>query len=275
MKNYQTGAARQTSALPTAGKLSKKISMFSFMVALAALSVLSSCKKDTEDSAVPALKSTSGIALAPAAGGSALPLSNVTTGTVSQSASGNVYSVINYYVTQSVYNPANPHQANGLYYFDFSLNDNVLGSSSTTPPDDDWDISFSGTGNADIKANTSTGTSVKFLNETFAVASARTSASAWSAGTAAAATFGHNRTVTTLNSADYLAAASGHTIKGWWNYYFTNHQVLATTDLTILVKDSTGDVYAVHMQNVYNNQTPAGIPFPSNFSYLTFEYKKL
>nr|WP_068891684.1 hypothetical protein [Pedobacter panaciterrae] len=276
MKNYQTGAVRQNTNLLTDRKFSKKLAMFGVMAAIASVSVFSSCKKEGND-ASPSLKLNSERALSPTAGGTALTLSNVTTGTVKLSATGNIYSVVNYYVTQSVYDPANPHQANGLYYFDFSLNDNKKGATSTTAPSTSWDISFSGTGNADIKANTAEGVEVKFLNENFATATARTATSAWSAATTAAATFGHNRTITTspLAAADYLAAASGHVVKGYWNYYFTNHQVIATTDVTILVKDGNGGIYALYIKSVYNNDTPTGTPYPSNFSYLTFDYKKL
>lgn len=275
MKNYQSSAMRNNAVLLNAGKFSKKFTMFGLAAAITAVSMLSSCKKDSDDIAAPSLKASSGLALSPAVGAS-LPLTNVTTGTVSQISAG-VYKVTNYYVAQSVYDPANPHQANGLYYFDFSLNDNKLGTSPTAPPSTAWDVSFSGTGNADIKIN-SVG-AIKFLNENFATASARSASSAWAAGTAVAttATFGHNRTIMTtpLAAPDYLAAASGTTIKGWWNYYFGNHQVIATTDLTVLIQDNLGDTYAVHMISVYNNDTPTGTPFPSNFSYLTFEYKKL
>jgi len=279
MNNPQSGVVRQSNPLLSGSKFSKKISMFGLMALIAASSVLTSCKKDSDEAAAPELKLKSAKALAPTAGGAALALTSVTSGTVAQSASGSVYTVTNYYVAQSIYNPSNPHAANGFYYFDFSLNDNVPGGSSTTPPSGGtpWDISFSGTGNADIKANTAAGTQVKFLNENFATAAARSASSAWAAGVAAGATFGHNRTIwtTPLSAPDYLAAASGHTIVGWWNYYFGNHQVIATTDLTILVQDDDSDVYAVHIKSVYNNDTPTGTPYPNNFSYLTFEYKKL
>ena len=275
MNNPQSGVVRQSNPLLSGSKFSKKISMFGLMALIAASSVLTSCKKDSDEAAAPELKLKSAKALAPTAGGAALALTSVTSGTVAQSASGSIYTVTNYYVAQSIYNPSNPHAANGLYYFDFGLNDNIPGTSSTTPPSTDWDISFSGTGNADIKKNA--GVSVKFLNENFATATARSASSAWAAGTTAGTTFGHNRTIwtTPLSAPDHLAAAPGHTIVGWWNYYFGNHQVIATTDLTILVRDTDGDTYAVHIKSVYNNDTPTGTPFPNNFSYLTFEYKKL
>lgn len=274
MKNYQSSAMRQNAVLLNAAKLSKKFTMFSLAAAITAVAMFSSCKKDSENVAEPSLKATSDLAITLPNVGDSSVLSNVTTGYVKR-ISSSVYKVFNYYVAQSVYDPSNPHQANGLYYFDFSLNDNKLGTSTTAPPSTAWDLSFSGTGNADIKIN-SGNTAIKFLNENFATASARTATNAWAAGTAVAstATFGHNRTIMTtpLAAGDYLA---GSPIVGWWNYYFGNHQVIATTDLTILVQDTAGDIYAVHMISVYNNNTPTGTPYPSNFSYLTFEYKKL
>ena len=277
MNNYQSGVVRQSNVLLSGSKFNKKITMFGLMALVAASSVFTSCKKDSADAAAPELKLKSSKALSPTAGGSAVGLTSVTSGTVGLNTSG-VYTVTNYYVAQSIYDPANPHAANGFYYFDFGTNDNVPGTSSTTPPSGDWDISFSGTGNADI--NRKSGVSVRFLNENFATATARSASSAWSAAAAntIAFPFGHNRTIWTspLSApADYYAAASGHTVKGYWNYYFANHQVIATTDVTILVRDSDGDTYALHIKSVYNNDTPAGTPYPSNFSYLTFEYKLL
>ncbi|WP_316789158.1 HmuY family protein [Pedobacter frigoris] len=275
MNNYLSGVVRPSTPLLSGSKFSKKITMFGLMALVAASSVLTSCKKESSDVAAPELKLKSAKALSPGAGGSPVSLTSVTSGTVELNLSG-VYTVKNYYVAQSVYNPSNPHAANGFYYFDFGLNDNIPGTSSTTPPSVDWDISFSGTGNADINKNS--GVSIKFLNEDFATASARSASSAWTAGTAVTTTFGHNRTIWTspLSApADYYAAASGHTIKGYWNYYFANHQVIATTDVTILVRDTDGDTYAVHIKSVYNNDTPTGTPYPNNFSYLTFEYKLL
>ncbi len=274
MKNYQSSAMRQNAVLLNTAKLSKKFTMLGLVAAITAVSMLSSCKKDSDDVAAPSLKASSEVALNPSVGDS-VSLTSVTTGYVKQVSTG-VYKVRNYYVAQSVYDPLNPHQANGLYYFDFSVNDNRLGATSTTPPDSPWDLSFSGTGNADIKVNAGGGVSIKYLNENFATATARSASSAWGAGTAVSttATFGHNRTIMTtpLAAGDYLA---GSPIVGWWNYYFGNHQVIATTDLTILVEDTAENIYAVHMISVYNNNTPTGTPYPSNFSYLTFEYKKL
>lgn len=280
MKNYQTGAERQTTTLLSGSKFSKKITMFGLMAVMAAASVLTSCKKDSADDLSPSLKLNSTQALAPTAGGPALNLTDAT-GTVELSSTG-VYTVKNYFVDQGIYSGTEDHRPNGNYYFDFSLNDNKKGLTSTTAPSGNvYDVSFSGTGNADIRINSalSQTSQIKFLNQSFStVISTYTTigsaATAWTAGTAPTAVpFGFNRTVAGTTATDYLAA-SASPIVGWYNYYFGNHQLLGTTDLTILIKDAAGSVYAVHMIDTYANATPVGSP-PTNYSWLKFEYKKL
>lgn len=279
MNNYQSGVVRPSNPLLTGSKFSKKITLFGLMAAIAVGSVLTSCKKESADAAAPGLKLNTEKALAPVAGGPALNLTDAT-GTVERSSTGNIYTVKNYFVDQGIYSGTANHRPNGTYYFDFSANDNKKGATSTTEPTSKvWDISLSGTGNADIRINTDAteGSAIKFLNQSFATVigtytAAGSGATAWAAGSTSATTpFGHNRTVATL---DYSADAPAWTIKGWYNYYFANHTLLATDDLTILVEDSNGDVYALHMISTYENATPVGTP-PTNYSWLKFEYKKL
>lgn len=280
MKNYQSGVVSQNTGLLTARKLSKKIAMYGVMAGIAAVTVLSSCKKDKEDLS-PSLKLASEKALTPTPGGAALNLTDAT-GTVELNTSG-VYTVKNYFVDQGIYSGTENHRPNGNYYFDFSVNDNRKGQTSTTQPEDKiWDVSFSGTGNADIRVNTSIGNAaqIRYINQSFATVigtytTTGSAATAWTAGvTPPSVPFGHNRTVAGTTPADYLAAATGHTIKGWYNYYFGNHELFGTTDLTILIKDAAGSVYAVHIFSTYENATPVGAP-PTNYSWLKYEYKKL
>lgn len=272
------------------GKLNKKIAKLGFIVALAAVSVFTSCEKEDDSLSSASLKLNGATALAPSAGGSALNLTDAS-GTVQLSSTGGVYTVNDYFVDQGIYSGSGNHIPNGTYYFNFDSNDNVKGDTSTTPPDgEEWDVSFSGTGNADITVKS--GVSIKYVNESFATVKSYGASYAWDTkGVSPTATpFGHNRSLylppasapagDVLTSADYLAAASGHTIKGWWNYYFPKHTVISTTDLTILIKDVSGDVYALHMISVYKNGAPyetgdnTANP-PADYSWLKFEYKKL
>lgn len=272
------------------GKLNKKIVKFGFIAVITASLVFTSCEKEDDDLSSAGLKLNGQMALAPNQG-QTLSLNNVDSGTVHRDNS-DVYSVNNYFVSQGIYSGSGNHIANGTYYFSFDDNDNVKGETSTTPPstDDEWDISFSGTGNADIKVKS--GVSIKYVNESFATVKAYGASYAWNTkGVSPPSTpFGHNRSLYlppasapaghVLTAANYLAAASGHTIKGWWNYYFPKHIVVGTTDLTILIQDASGDVYALHMTSVYKNGAPyetgdnTANP-PADYSWLKFEYKKL
>lgn len=279
MNNYKSDVVRQGNSLLLGSKFSKKIILFGVMTVIAVSSVLTSCKKEGTETVSPELKLNSEKALAPTAGGSALNLTNAT-GTVELSSSGNIYTVKNYFVSQGIYDSVGNHIPNGTYYFDFSDNDNKKGATKTTPPSNNvWDISFSSTGNAYINRNTNSlqGSEVKYVDEAFSTVKGY-AASVWNDGakakTIATFPFGYNRMVT---SYDY--SATGATT-GWFNYYFTNHEVLATTNRTILVLDAAGDVYALHMINVYKNGAPyepgdnTANP-PADYSWLKFEYKKL
>ena len=281
MKNYQSGVQSQNTGLLTVRNLSKKITMFGLMAGIAAASVLTSCKKEGNEPGSPSLKLNTEQALAPVAGGAALNLSDAT-GTVELGTDG-VYTVKNYFVDQGIYSGTANHRPNGNYYFDFSVNDNKKGASATTEPSSKiWDLSFSGTGNADLRVNAfpTQASQIKYINQPFATVigtytTAGSAATAWAAGTTPPSVpFGHNRTVAAATPTDYLAAAPGHVIKGWYNYYFGTHTLFGTTDLTILVKDFAGSVYAVHIFSTYENATPVGTP-PTNYSWLKLEYKKL
>ncbi|MFB9076124.1 hypothetical protein ACFFLS_14385 [Flavobacterium procerum] len=270
------------------GKLNKKIANFGFLVAIAATLVFTSCESEDSNASSAGLKLNGQTALAPNQG-QTLSLTNVDAGTVHRD-NNDVYTVNNYFVSQGIYSGSGNHIPNGTYYFSFYNNDNVKGATSTTPPSADWDVSFSGTGNADIRVEGSV--SIKYVNEPFSTVKSYAASYAWDTKgvTPPSVPFGHNRSLYlppasapaghVLTSADYLAAASGHTIKGWWNYYFPKHIVEGTTDLTILIQDAFGDVYALHMISVYQNGAPyepgdnTANP-PADYSWLKFEYKKL
>lgn len=297
MNNYQSGVVRQGNPLLSGSKFSKKITMFGLLALVAAGSVLTSCKKEGADTVSPSLKLGTEQALSPLQG-ETLSLSNVDSGKVHRSTS-DIYTVSNYFVSQGIYSGTGNHIPNGTYYFDFSVNDNKKGATSTTEPTGSvWDISLSGTGNADIRVNghATEGAEIKYLNVPFPTViatytAAGSSSTAWSAATTPPAVpFGHNRSLYlppasapaghVLTTADYQAAASGHTIDGWYNYYFPKHTVYGTSDITVLIKDKTGNVYALHMINIYKNGAPyepgdnTANP-PADYSWLKFEYKKL
>ncbi|MES2454664.1 MAG: hypothetical protein V4594_03950 [Bacteroidota bacterium] len=297
MNNYQSGVVRQGNPLLSSSKFSKKITMFGLLALMAAGSVLTSCKKESADAPSPGLKLNAEQALSPVQGASA-SLTDVDSGKVYRDGN-DIYTVSNYFVSQGIYSGSGNHIANGIYFFDFSLNDNKKGATATTAPSSGvWDISLSGTGNADIRVNTDAteGAQIKYLNVPFATVLATyttsgSSSTAWTAATTPPAVpFGHNRSLYlppatapaghVLTTADYQAAASGHTIDGWYNYYFPKHTVYGTSDITILIKDKTGNVYALHMIGIYKNAAPyepgdnTANP-PADYSWLKFEYKKL
>lgn len=286
MLQLKTGVQHQQPMLQTAGKFNKKITKFGLFALIAASSVFASCKKDQFDAPQQeGLKLNAETALAPSPGGSALNLSNAT-GTVEQSSTGSIYTVKNYFVDQGIYTHPDSvyHRPNGTYYFDFSLNDNKQGATSTTPPSSGvWDISFSSTGNAYLNKNSATGnvSDIRYINEPFSTVKGY-AASVWNDTSVptgktkliATLPFGHNDII----YSDLYTNQGG--VTGWFNYYFTKHQVNPLTDRTVLVKDAADNVYAVHFISVYKNGAPyepgdnTSNP-PADYSWLKFEYKKL
>ncbi|MBE9586193.1 hypothetical protein IM792_17190 [Mucilaginibacter sp. JRF] len=281
MLQFETGVQHQQ----TQSKFTKKINKFALLAIIATTTIFASCKKDqVEAPASEGLKLNTETALAPNPG-SSLNLTNAT-GTVGQSSTGAIYTVTNYFVDQGLYTHPDSvyHRPNGTYYFDFSLNDNKKGATTTTPPSNGvWDISFSSTANAYLNKNTSSGnvSDIRYVNEPFSTVKGY-AASVWNdtalpsgkAKLIATYPFGHNNIV----YSDVYTNQGG--VSGWFNYYFTNHQVNPLTDRTVLVKDAADNVYAVHFINVYKNGAPyepgdnTANP-PADYSWLKFEYKKL
>lgn len=276
MLQLKTGVLHHEAALQTAGKFSKKITKFGFMAIIAAASVFTACKKENAD-APDGLKLNGSLAVKnPTAGGSALTLTG-SVGTVALSSTGGIYTVSNYFVDQGIYTHPDSvyHRPNGVYYFRFSENDNIIGASSTTPPaiGNDWDLSFGGTANAYLGKHSSVTLKAKD------VAFASVTLSDWSTATTitpSGTSFGHDGFLSPGTPATW-SDPTPSTITGWFNYYFDNHEVLPITNRTLLLSDNQDRVYALEITSVYANSTPVdGVSgFPDNYSHLYFRYKYL
>lgn len=252
-------------------KSTKKSTVFIAAAAFALTASFTSCNKDKDVGAELSLQNETAQVISPGATATFTGAA----GNISRGSGTNnkIYTVTNYFIDNGILSGTGYHIPNGYYYFDLSENDNAPVPTGSSTPTVSWDIAFGGTGNAYITVNS--GVTLKAIDKAFASVVLADTSSA-TAISIVSGGYGHDNVLMGAWSDDDTASPGDK--KGWFNYYFGNHEVVPIVGRTLIFKDAAGSIYAFEFQSVYENATPVAIPpssYPNNYSRLHFRYKKL
>lgn len=224
----------------------KKFNIKALAVAIAALSILASCKKENSAGPSDSKLSANGLAVSPVTS-TPTPFTEATTKGTIALVSG-VYNVRNFHqgTVKDLTDTTKWASKASTYYYSIANND---GADATT-----FDFKFQGSATGDFVVNAAK-YDLYYADVAFGSVSNLTSRTALTSGV-----IGYN---------------NGSTI-GWYNYNISIHQVTAVAGRTIILVSKTGGVnYKVRINSIYYNATPAGTPYATNYPFYSLDYQRL
>lgn len=271
-------------SLKAGSKITKKLGLIVLTIAVGALTMLSSCKKQNESSAPEGLNLKNARAQAlPVSIGDSIRIGGSTntygSGWIKKIAN-NDYRVRNFFQGSApAADPSDPHSTNSSYFFSFDNND-----AADVDNGDVYDLRFTGTSNGDLIK----GPSVKWFKYivkeySSVVASDTASANTVPANFGNHATYSAGPTIPTP-----LTISPATTAAGWYRYHmymnfpagYNIHRPYAIDDITLLLKTVSNKIVKVKMLSMYSNGAPTVTSNPNlipatNFPYYSFRYSIL
>ncbi len=176
---------------------------------------------------------------------------NGTKGTVSRA--GSVYAVRNFAQGNISGGGTDSTWAiSGTYYFNFTQNDGAT--------DANYQITFTGSASGDIKARTTGGYTLAYIDKAFASVTASDSFTA-----ATSNTIGINSVVRPTGSTVYG--------NGWYNYNLTTHIVSAQAGRTLVLLQNGTPKFKFKINSLYTGETPNAPVAATNYPYYSFDYQ--
>jgi len=238
-------------------KIMKKNYFKRALVLFTALTVMSSCKKDSESTQNAGLKLNDAQAVTIVPGASAVAITDGG-GTISRDANNAAcqsYHVLNFFQGTINPTPADPHDRATTYYF--NLFDNKGGNSGA------YDLVFTGTANGDVSAVA--GGQLAYVDKAYC----DVVASDFSL-TNIRSIIGKENTINFPTP-----PTTRYTGPGWYNYDFSVHILQALTGRTLIYKAVDGTLFKIQLESLYENGTPNAASAATNFPYFKFKYAEL
>lgn len=231
----------------------KKISLVA-AIAITAAVTITSCKKSDNLASLPAPSTT---AVTPPAQGDSVDFEDPETKGYLKGLANGAYGARNFHqgTVQDLTDTNQWATKAGTYYYSLDDHDGLSGAGISG-----YSFKFTGSATADFVVDTSRFT-MRYVNTAFESVTSTTGSTLIASGVAS-----YNSITGVGNSAN----------PGWYVYSLVNHTVVAYAPRTyLLTKKSTNEVWKIRINSIYRNATPAGSPYPTNYPFLSFDYKQL